>query len=296
VNCPTSRCSAPATDPRTGWGAIALPRDPGLDRLLADPTLGSTAKTIATVLVKHWAWVKDHCWPSDRTIAAKIGKSQGHVQRCLRQLEDAGWIHRQRTDAVPTGRLIWLAWRCPTTSKGAQEGPAPAREGLAAPARDKRIGLMSGNWWSNRDLCYRSSGSPCHLVCYGVRHRTTDRVPPVARHEPEFLGMGPSHSHVTRHRVLVHIEQATGRSGPTTFLDVLQDGQDLVVGQAGLFQDGPLAFGEAGLAGAAEDHANPPALATPTPKGEIILAPETRIGAVGILATEVFDGVHVDPP
>jgi hypothetical protein len=139
VNCPTSRCSAPATDPRTGWGAIALPRDPGLDRLLADPTLGSTAKTIATVLVKHWAWFKDHCWPSDRTIAAKIGKSQGHVQRCLRQLEDAGWIDRQRTDAVPTGRLIWLAWRCPTTSKGAQGGPAPAREGLAAPARDKRI-------------------------------------------------------------------------------------------------------------------------------------------------------------
>jgi hypothetical protein len=122
VNFPTTRCSAPAADPRTGRGAFVLPRDPGLDRLLADPDLGSTAKAIAAVLVKNWAWFKTSCWPSDRTIADKVGKSPGHVQRCLRQLEDAGWIIRERTDEVPTGRLIWLAWRCPTTSKGAQGG------------------------------------------------------------------------------------------------------------------------------------------------------------------------------
>jgi hypothetical protein len=139
VNTPTTRCTTPAAAPRTGRGPIALPADPGLDRLLADPTLGSTAKTVATALVKNWAWSKPDCWPSDRTIAAKVGKSQGHVQRCLRQLEDAGWIHRQRTDEVPTGRLIWLAWRCPITSKGAQGDPAPAREGPPAPARDKRV-------------------------------------------------------------------------------------------------------------------------------------------------------------
>ena len=126
MNFPTSSCTTPAAAPRTGRGESALPRDPGLDRLLADPNLGSTAKNIATVLVKHWAWVKDHCWPSDHSIAEKVGKSQGHVQRCLRQLEDAGWIARQRTDQVPTGRLIWLAWRCPTTSKGAQGDPRRA--------------------------------------------------------------------------------------------------------------------------------------------------------------------------
>jgi hypothetical protein len=144
MNCPTSRCSTPAAATRTGRGAFALPRDPGLDRLLADPNLGSTAKTIATALVNHWAWYKTSCWPSDKTIAGKVGKSPGHVQRCLRQLEDAGWIHRQRTDEVPTGRLIWLAWRCPTTSKGAQRSPAPAREGPPAPARDKRIVVVTG--------------------------------------------------------------------------------------------------------------------------------------------------------
>ncbi|HMB08851.1 MAG TPA: helix-turn-helix domain-containing protein, partial [Isosphaeraceae bacterium] len=139
MNRPTTRGTTPAADPRTGRGAFVLPRDPGLDRLLADPDLGSTAKTIAIALVKHWAWFKDSCWPCDRTIAGKVGKSQGHVQRCLRQLEDAGWIERERTDEVRTGRRIWLAWRRPTAGAGAQGGPAPAREGLAAPARDKRI-------------------------------------------------------------------------------------------------------------------------------------------------------------
>jgi hypothetical protein len=143
VNCPTTRDTTPAADPRTGRRAFALPRGPGLDRLLADPNLGSTAKTIATALVKHWAWFKDSCWPSDRTIAQKVGKSPGHVQRCLRQLENAGYILRQRTDEVPTGRLIWLTWRCPTTSNGARGDRAPAREGLSAPARDKRIVVVT---------------------------------------------------------------------------------------------------------------------------------------------------------
>jgi hypothetical protein len=125
VNCPTIRCSTPVAATRTGQGSIALPRDPGLDRLLADPNLGSTAKNIATVLVKHWAWVKDHCWPSDRTIADKVGKSPGQVQRGLRQLEDAGWITRQRTDQVPNGRLIRLLWRSAPLSADAQRVPAP---------------------------------------------------------------------------------------------------------------------------------------------------------------------------
>src|SRR4051794_26426392 len=77
--------------------------DPGLDRLLADPGLGSTAKTVAVALARHWAWSKDHCWPSDRTIASRVGRSVGHVQRCLRQLEAAGWVERERTDDVPNG-------------------------------------------------------------------------------------------------------------------------------------------------------------------------------------------------
>lgn len=142
MNTSTTRTATPAAIPRTGRGSVALPRDEGLDQLLADPQLGSTPKTIAVALVKHWAWSKDHCWPSDRTIAAKIGKSPGHVQRCMRQLDRAGWIRRERTDEVPTGRRIWLTWRCPD-GQGAQGDQAPAREDLTAPARNERVVVVN---------------------------------------------------------------------------------------------------------------------------------------------------------
>ena len=101
MTLPATRTTPPAALPRFGRVRAALPNDPGLDALLADPALGSTAKTIAIALVKHWAWYKDHCWPGDETIAKKIGKSPGHVQRCLRQLELAGWIRREHTSASP---------------------------------------------------------------------------------------------------------------------------------------------------------------------------------------------------
>ena len=79
--------------------------------LLADTRLNSTAKVLVAALVEHFAWTKDHCWPSDATIARIIGKSIGHVQRCLRLLEATGWIRRETTDEVPNGRRIWLLWR-----------------------------------------------------------------------------------------------------------------------------------------------------------------------------------------
>src|SRR4051812_6610424 len=138
VNLPTTRYSSPAASKRTGRPPCALPRDEGLDRLLADPRLGSTAKTIATALVKNWAWSKDHCWPSDRTIGLRVGKSPSQVQRCLRQLEGAGWIVRERTHEVRTGRRLWLAWRLPTGSD-ARPRSAGMREGDAATMRDERI-------------------------------------------------------------------------------------------------------------------------------------------------------------
>src|SRR3954453_2999345 len=96
----TTRPPPPAPT-RTGRSGIAPPNDPGLDEILADPTLSSTAKAIIIVMVKNWAWSKDHCWPCDKTLAAKVGKSVGQVQRCLQELEQAGWIRRERTDAVP---------------------------------------------------------------------------------------------------------------------------------------------------------------------------------------------------
>jgi hypothetical protein len=136
---PTTRSTPPAALPRLGRDRAALPNDPGLDALLAEPAVGSTAKTIALALVKHWAWYKDHCWPGDETIAKKIGKSPGHVQRCLRQLELAGWIRREHTPAVPSGRRIWLLWRLPGAGQGARPSSALARTGESAPARSEQV-------------------------------------------------------------------------------------------------------------------------------------------------------------
>jgi hypothetical protein len=76
---------------------------------------------------------------------------------------------------------------------------------------------------------------------------------------------------------------------------VVQDGVDLRVGQAGLLQDGALALGEAGPAGAAVDHADASGLAAVAAEGEIPMTSAAGIGASGILAAEVFDGVHAGP-
>jgi len=139
----TTQHASPATTPRTARRIAALPNDPGLDAILADPNLSSTAKALITVMVRNWAWVKDHCWPSDATLAAKVGMSVGHVQRCLRELELAGRIVRERTDAVPNGRRIWLLWRCPGGRAGARRDPAPARTAPAAPARSERVVIVN---------------------------------------------------------------------------------------------------------------------------------------------------------
>src|SRR3954452_16432479 len=93
---------------------------------------------------------------------------------------------------------------------------------------------------------------------------------------------------VARHRVLIHLHQATGGPGPAALADVVQDGMGLLVGQAGLLQDGALALGEAGLAGAAVDHPDASSLAAVASEGEITDTSSAGIGAVGILAAEVF--------
>jgi hypothetical protein len=138
MTCTTSRRSLPAANLRTGPWAAALPKDEGLDRLLADPALGSTCKAIALALVRHWAWRKDHCWPSDATIAAKVGRSAGHVQRSLRALERAGWVRRERTNENRTGRVIVLLWRR-QPDDGARPDTTTARGVPPATARDKKI-------------------------------------------------------------------------------------------------------------------------------------------------------------
>src|SRR3954453_17916863 len=139
----TTRNTSPAAT-RTGRCAAALPNDPGLGEILPHPPLSSPAKALVTVMIKNWAWYKDHCWPSDKTLAAKVGKSVGHVQRCLHELTQAGRIGREKTDEVPNGRRIWLLWRCPGGPIGAQRDMTRARSVPTAPARDKQTVIVKG--------------------------------------------------------------------------------------------------------------------------------------------------------
>jgi hypothetical protein len=106
--------------------------------------------------------------------------------------------------------------------------------------------------------------------------------------------MGAGLGGVAGHGVLVHADQAAGGPGAAALAEVIQDVADRLVRESRLLQDGALAFGGAGLTGAAVDHPDAMAFAAVAPEGEISVAPQAGIGAVGILATEVFDGVHAD--
>ena len=139
MNNLSMRNTPPVAPSQPGRSFSALPNDPGLDQVLADVQLGSTAKTIALALVRHWAWYKPSCFPSDRTIAEKIGKSPGHVQRCLKQLEDAGWIRREKTTRVRSGRLIWLLWRVSETGAGTADRIGLGSSQPSAPARTEQV-------------------------------------------------------------------------------------------------------------------------------------------------------------
>ena len=103
-----------------------LPRDTVLDDLLADTRLGRLAKQLVIVVVRNWAWFAPRCWPSNQTIADKLGVHPKSVPRALRELEAYGWADRLPTDEVPTGRFIRLLWRVDQGNRSATPGGAAA--------------------------------------------------------------------------------------------------------------------------------------------------------------------------
>src|SRR5512133_4036077 len=117
VNSPTFRYPMPAADPRTGRGEgpprgtqhhtgvpfAALPHD-----IAADPRLSPTDLRVLAALL-YYARQDPRWYPSDASLAARVHRHPGTVRRCLKRLEDLGYIRRefvQATPANPTGRLI----------------------------------------------------------------------------------------------------------------------------------------------------------------------------------------------
>ena len=133
MNCSTTRCTTPAADPRTGRGEgvargtqyhtgvpfAALPHD-----IAADSRLSPTDLRVLAALL-YYARQDPSCYPSDASIAARVHRHPGTVRRCLKRLEDLGYIRRefvQATLANPTRRLIHLTctepdWPRPATSQ-----------------------------------------------------------------------------------------------------------------------------------------------------------------------------------
>jgi hypothetical protein len=96
-----------------------LPHD-----IAADPRLLAIDVRLLLALV-YYAMDKTTCWPSDKTLGARIGRARATVQRRLRHLETIGLIVRQKTDANPTGRVLVLAWRIRETPPVASKAPPP---------------------------------------------------------------------------------------------------------------------------------------------------------------------------
>jgi len=113
----------------------ALPHD-----IAGRPDVSPLGKTVLLALL-FWARGKDHCWPSDASIGARVCRSVATVQRTLRQLESLGLVIREKTDANRTGRLIRIAWRGGTDARPL---PSPMIDPPRAPMRDEGNVIVKG--------------------------------------------------------------------------------------------------------------------------------------------------------
>ena len=145
----TGGVCARGTQYHTGVPFAALPHD-----IAADPRLSPTDLRVLAALL-YYARQDPSCYPSDASLAARVHRHPGTVRRCLKRLEDLGYIRRefvQATPANPTGRLIHLTcaepdWprpvsdtperRCTPTPER-RRTPTPERRRSPTPCADER--------------------------------------------------------------------------------------------------------------------------------------------------------------
>ena len=92
-------------------------------------------------------------------------------------------------------------------------------------------------------------------------------------------------------RALVGARQAAGRADAAAFLEVGEDVEDLLVGEAGAEQRRALAFGEALLTSAADEQASLLVRAVAEGDAEVVAAAAAVVGALRVLATEAAEVV-----
>ena len=94
----------------------------------------------------------------------------------------------------------------------------------------------------------------------------------------------------------VHLAEPAGLADAAPLGDVLQDRFDLLRRQSRVEQGRPLPLGEAGLAGAAAEHASLLVGAVAAGHGQVSGPPLAMLGAVGIQAAEAREVVHGAAP
>src|SRR5215471_1309435 len=92
--------------------------------------------------------------------------------------------------------------------------------------------------------------------------------------------------------VLIDADQAGSLADAATILEVLEDSQGAVVGQAGAEQSGAFAFAEALLTGAAGEHTVSAPLAVAEGDAEVALTAQAVVGTLRILAAEPIKVFH----
>ena len=68
----------------------------------------SSTRMVAIALADYANTDTGHCWPSLANLSRRSGVSVRQVQRCLREIENDGWI--ERTDTHRLGTNLWT-WR-----------------------------------------------------------------------------------------------------------------------------------------------------------------------------------------
>jgi hypothetical protein len=110
-----------------------LPHD-----IASDPRLKPVDVRVLAALL-FWARDKPTCYPSDRSIGARVHRARASIQRALRRLEGLGFIAREKTESNVTGRLIRLLFVAgPSEAPCLKTGRAPVSK--PAPDPVSRVG------------------------------------------------------------------------------------------------------------------------------------------------------------
>jgi hypothetical protein len=108
----------------------------------------------------------------------------------------------------------------------------------------------------------------------------------------DLLGVGAGEEGEADHRVFVDAAEAAGLADANALLEVGEDGDGLVLGEAGVEQRGAVAFAEAVLAGATGQTATLLVLAVAEGDAEVAVIAAAKVRAVGVVAAEVLQIVH----